>query len=429
MGKSEGAKKIAGAIQELNSSMSDEAEALTAEFEKVTNVKTDLKLPEELGALFRAFSVATAGDLSAVPLHLRGDGIQARYLPSLLHYVSTFSNRVYLWGFEEPENNLEHALATDLAKALTEDYSGPAQVFVTSHSPAFFDAPAARGKLFRVFREDRSTLAEVVEQAASGELFSSRVQLQEELGLMDLQRRQQQEYVERLAVLRKEHEMVRNLKATLEAQKSPLVLTEGKWDVIILNEAWKRVRGGTPPFRIQAASTGGTSGGVPVLMSILRGARTEPPILLGIFDRDHEGLKNGFEKLIGKTFVRSDFSNDVLLQEHGACAAVVLPVPLGREAYAAVPNLPIEFLFPDSALSTKVGVHCLELSYPSIHQQVGTTGVKLPSVKATEPHLRQIGVSSKAGFAQHVVPTLPDSDFSAFKGLFDLIDASLDALD
>jgi hypothetical protein len=110
------------AVEGLNASMRERAETLRSYFESVTGIQTDLSLPSDPRLLFRALSVATgqSGENQplAIPLTLRGDGIQAVYVPSLLDFVARNSSHFYIWGFEEPENSVEYNLALDLARDL-----------------------------------------------------------------------------------------------------------------------------------------------------------------------------------------------------------------------------------------------------------------------------------------------------------------------
>lgn len=93
-------------------------------------------------------------------LSQRGDGIKVRHIPIILQNIAEaelMEDRKRepvastIWGFEEPENNLEFASAKDLADAFmeytdrihfqNEDYSRydeGIQIFLTTHSPIFY---------------------------------------------------------------------------------------------------------------------------------------------------------------------------------------------------------------------------------------------------------------------------------------------------
>ena len=70
----------------------------------------------------------------------RGDGVQVRHIPEILAFLSDRGSEDYhIWGFEEPENSLELAAAIHEANRFLEfSKSSNKQIFLTSHSPAFF---------------------------------------------------------------------------------------------------------------------------------------------------------------------------------------------------------------------------------------------------------------------------------------------------
>jgi predicted ATP-dependent endonuclease of OLD family len=48
-----------------------------------------------------------------------------------------------IWGFEEPENNLEFKYAFEVAEEIKK-YSTDIQIFITTHSPAFYALDKAK---------------------------------------------------------------------------------------------------------------------------------------------------------------------------------------------------------------------------------------------------------------------------------------------
>ena len=195
--QSSGQSETAAAVQNLNSSVEREADQLHEEFKLATGIPIRLHLPAELGDLFRAFSVATRQGDEELPLDLRGDGIRARFLPSLLHYVSQHSPLYYVWGFEEPENSIEHALATKLAEVMSASYAKETQIFLTTHSPAFLLAPEENAQVFRITRDGSGTVAETLTDAATDAPSA----LHTDLGILELQREFQRDFTRKLAQL------------------------------------------------------------------------------------------------------------------------------------------------------------------------------------------------------------------------------------
>ena len=125
------------AVRDLNMNLRDRAGSLRNDFQRATGIESNVSLPVDPSGLFRAFSVSTAWDnqrienideQEAVSLTLRGDGIQARYVPSLLNYIAENSSLFYIWGFEEPENSVEYNLAIQLANEFDTVYTRNAQI-------------------------------------------------------------------------------------------------------------------------------------------------------------------------------------------------------------------------------------------------------------------------------------------------------------
>jgi hypothetical protein len=81
-----------------------------------------------------------------------------------------------IWGFEEPENNLELRYAFELAKTFKE-YSKDIQIFITTHSPAFYALDQTDGDNVNMFYisqdEDSCTQVDVVSHEKTDDLHES----------------------------------------------------------------------------------------------------------------------------------------------------------------------------------------------------------------------------------------------------------------
>ncbi|GLK91597.1 ATP-dependent nuclease [Pseudomonas turukhanskensis] len=108
------------------------------------NDNSKLSLPNDLTAIFESLDFLSGEKL--ISLDNRGDGIKARYIPLILKFIAEQGRARsgiatnYIWGYEEPENNLEFKRAQELSesfKKLAEsDFS---QVILTTHSPVFYN--------------------------------------------------------------------------------------------------------------------------------------------------------------------------------------------------------------------------------------------------------------------------------------------------
>jgi len=424
--------EIASAVRNLNKSVVTGVDQLKQEFLASTSVPVDIRLPQELGELFRAFAVSTTHGGEEMPLGVRGDGIRCRFLPSLLHYISESSNLFHIWGFEEPENSLEHGLATKLALRMRDEYCRAAQILITSHSPAFFTLSGNQVSIRRVTRDAKNNT--VIPLGEGSETRGLTSELEDELGLLAFQKEFQTKYEAAVAKTEAEKIGLEKLKVEINSQNNPIVLTEGKWDVKILLEAWKKLFADAPiPFRLLACDTsveesGEATGGFSSLRTGLESVRLDEPVTVGIFDRDKDGYDKGYNGL-NKNFKLATFSGDAKLQKFGAAAAILLPVPTGKEQYAHAMNLPLEFYFDEPSLATVVAGKRLLLKPRKIRQHIDGLSLALGEVESNEPHHRQIDSSSKKHFAEQVVPALPVQSFEAFKSLFELIQKVIQKLE
>lgn len=140
-------------LREVNQLYSDKLKQLTNDLSTIikNTLKIDsyIKMPENLAALFRDLLFETKNEeKESIDLAARGDGIQARHIPAILKFI--YDKKIIevkrksvpctvIWGYEEPENGIEMAACFALARELI-SYSNDIQMFITSHSPAFYSA-------------------------------------------------------------------------------------------------------------------------------------------------------------------------------------------------------------------------------------------------------------------------------------------------
>lgn len=110
-------------------------------------INSALTMPPKQIDIFKLFTFNTKDILdNDIFLAQRGDGIKARHIPAVLKFISEYKNRMLgknaipyttIWGYEEPETGIEISRCFDLSKQLLE-YSSVIQMFLTTHSPAFY---------------------------------------------------------------------------------------------------------------------------------------------------------------------------------------------------------------------------------------------------------------------------------------------------
>lgn len=231
-------------------SIRKEVSNIEQEARRLFNLKTEFALPSDLGSLFEILDLKTADKHSATPLQNRGDGIQGRHIPVILRFLAYQRKANFargkpppetIWGYEEPENNLELAKQIDEA---TEFFacSDSIQILMTTHSPAFYSVAKANETANTWFatRTDGKTL---FSESATQQT------LDQELGLMPFV----QPYLA-LAVSQR-HKMQQQIK-TLHAQSlhndRAILCLEGDTDKTILDAACNALFSAPQPFEIVA---------------------------------------------------------------------------------------------------------------------------------------------------------------------------------
>lgn len=138
--------RFVDAIGARTKSLSDQLSAMF-------NGPAKLAAPAEMSTLFRNLDFAHGEDSHSL-IRQKGDGVKARHIPEMLHFINQIETRpkFYLWGFEEPENSLDLKSAEIEATRFAELASRiDTQIFITSHSPAFYLSESEGTKVSRYF--------------------------------------------------------------------------------------------------------------------------------------------------------------------------------------------------------------------------------------------------------------------------------------
>lgn len=141
-------------IQDLSSVLEKKSIEISDDFEAFIGMPTEAalssKVTDILGAveinvdsgieILRRVKGETRLEKVKVNLFSSGDGILMSYLAYFLaHICKKLPNKRFIWGFEEPENSLEYSKTQKLAKDFNEKFVRYAQIFITTHSPAFIN--------------------------------------------------------------------------------------------------------------------------------------------------------------------------------------------------------------------------------------------------------------------------------------------------
>lgn len=214
---------------------------ISLEVRSKVGIHSEITFPEDLNEIFQNLIFQTsANGVSSfqVPLSKRGDGIQSRHIPIILKYIadedqktrSRGSMKIHtIWGYEEPENGVELSMAFELANNFKE-YSKEIQMFVTSHSPAFY---FQRDDANQVLYAHRNELAEGTKLARDIRSLT----IGENMGLLPIVA----PYIEQQRLqFEKEKEALTEAKSLYEKDSLldvPTIFVEGKTDEAYLKLA------------------------------------------------------------------------------------------------------------------------------------------------------------------------------------------------
>jgi predicted ATP-dependent endonuclease of OLD family len=139
-------KQLNQSIKEMSEILQSKANDISASFKMFINLYTNASLSSNMKDILGAVTINVENPyisdkykkISNVDIFSSGDGILMSYIMYFIAYMSSkISSRYYIWGFEEPETALEYSKAQSLAETFFNDFAEKAQIFITTHSPAF----------------------------------------------------------------------------------------------------------------------------------------------------------------------------------------------------------------------------------------------------------------------------------------------------
>lgn len=214
---------------------------ILADLESQLGLKSEIELPTDLRQLFSELEFRSEIGAHRVGLSQRGDGVKVRHIPVILKWLADQANHlsapgkprvVTIWGYEEPENNLETRKCFELSKFFIEN-STSVQTFLTTHSPVFysvFNEQAAGVQLLEIQLDEE--LGTNLTPRAHG-VASEVDALHSSIGFLDLLEPHVRSWKQRVDQL--EHRIEEGLDL-----KHPTVFVEGPTDQIILKAILKR---------------------------------------------------------------------------------------------------------------------------------------------------------------------------------------------
>ena len=335
-------------FSQANDAIQMAVSSLQDEFKAATGVANSIKLPTTLNFARGLLQIETNTPGGFVPLAKRGDGIKAHYLPKILNYIASNSKYMYLWGFEEPENSYEYRRCMQIASEFEKQYCKNSQIFITSHSPAFFGNGQQGKVIFRICSQNGKTC-----------LLSEQMPLDEELGYIEIYRNYINQIKELDARIQKDGQTISSLRNQLQDVQVPTILTEGKTDTSLLKLAIQKL--GVEKYRawtirpIESDNTSNNDTLRRFLLDYAQNMKSSSAVapVIGMFDRDVKILLPHDGKEI-------DLREQEFIKIGKNVYAFAIPVPHQREKDN---ELSIEHYFTDEEIKTEIDGKRLYLGY------------------------------------------------------------------
>ena len=322
-------------IAEANKAVQKIVGDLQNDFKASTGINNFVELPNTLNYTKGLLQVYTQTDGGNVSIDKRGDGIRTHYIPKILNYVAERSSDIYIWGFEEPENSYEYRRCIQVAEEFDKQYSENSQIFITSHSPAFYNNASPKKTVVNVGSKNNKTV--LIEKCSN---------LDEELGYIELYK----DFIDQVKKLEHENELkkraIDKLEHDVNINTCPMILTEGKTDADLLLIAISKL--GLRQFldwEIKPIISGKTSNNDVLLKFLLELKDNMIPsrLVIGMFDRD--------------TKIEVEYNNKTIdvrdldyVKISEKVYAFSIPVPHNRPE---INQISIEHFFTDNEIKTE----------------------------------------------------------------------------
>lgn len=403
-------EKVRAASGSFTTTINENTKPILDELLTRLGLASTIQLPSNLRTLFAQLEFTSTSAEKSFSLAQRGDGIKVRHIPIVLRWLATQANHlsakgrpktVTIWGYEEPENNLELRRCFELAKEFIEG-STEIQTFVTTHSPAFYsvirESDSTKVGLFLVSKDQTQGTTSIARLKIGDQVTN----LDSSMGLMTLLEPHFKEA--RLELYR-----LRNTLNALQDTTKPTIFCEGPSDKSFFTETL-RLFYPTLVNRVEirrSASHGGGHGWVGDML-IAWSFNRPTATAVGVFDKDDDAQKtrNETERKLNnpqsgkKAFTISLQPGDELKQ----CYKHSISIPFGPEE-----------LLPKDIWDHAETNHWLEdrpnplLLYKFNHRNI-TFDDHLRNLLADDHLLRialkRVQKSNKEDFSKHVV-TLP----------------------
>ncbi len=389
---------------------------------------SNIQVPKDLRDLFSALDFSTKFSGYDIPLQKRGDGIQARHIPFILDFIARHSKRHHIWAYEEPENSLELGRAFELAEQFNSDFSNENQIYITTHSPAFYDLSGKHVTKWFVnstqYKEGPEFVTEV-NQVSQNELADK------SLGVAALIASRAKDLFQEINELK---ETTKKLNQTVVNANIPQVIVEGPTDKQILDIAFTKLFPEEEPFCEFVPAKGCSNISSYIISSDKLSKNLENPII-GLFDNDSAGTKeikkfNRYKKVNGSEFRVINKSKRIYCGVLPQPAEFDVPIQAVKESSGidfTIP-VPIEFMFSGEVINQAAEADVLVLKERTTTAQDSELSIPVNLTQRFTEHLPpeyaylayKIDDDSKKKFSEWI-EDLPVERFGHFTPLFETL--------
>lgn len=294
---------------------------LTSSINSTLSSTNTLKLPTNLRSIFENLEFNS----ESIPFSRRGDGIKVRHIPDILNFIGSKKSSsgrgsiqtLNIWGFEEPENNIEMSACFELTNQITNYINSGYQCFLTTHSPIFYgiNTDSIGISLYNIFKDEKITKSkEIIEKN----------QLDEHMGFITLIHPYIQNEKNKFDRINQELEKIKG--EGLQSEK-PTILVEGETDKLIVEKILSLKSSGAQEKYIILNKSKDSYGSAEhvahrlIAQHMLNKTRSKKIKIAAILDHDEAGTK-AFDKF--KTHTNNEHKHEkiFLLKRKNKCPAL-----------------------------------------------------------------------------------------------------------
>lgn len=226
--------------QSFENQIKDEFTELLKSIDETFDNNNSISLPQNLRSIFENLEFKS----NKIPLIRRGDGIKIRHIPAMLRFIGEKSSSKHktlitpqIWGFEEPENNVEFSSCFNLNDQFIDAANNNIQIILTTHSPAIYNI-SNKVKDYNNLKAARYHVSKSEETNSTELCVIDDQNLHYKIGFMPLISPIISEYEEKWLIEKiKQESIIQSLNDALSIHKKHRIFIEGKSDRAILKRA------------------------------------------------------------------------------------------------------------------------------------------------------------------------------------------------